>query len=128
MITVFLVDDQSSTRAVLRLRLELEADIVVIGETGNDEDTVAQVVAAAPDVVVLDVSMPMHEGDAISVLLRSFATRFAVVVLSLYDGPTTRAHAIAAGARTLVSKHAPDDAVMAAIRAAVVSPAPPSPA
>ena len=127
MITVFLVDDQSSTRSVLRLRLELEADILVIGEARTDQDTVAQVAAAAPDVVVLDVSTPIHEGDAITVLLRSLTTRFAVVVLSLYDGPTTRAHTSAAGAMALVSKHAPDDVVMAAIRVAIVSPAPPSP-
>lgn len=127
MITVFLVDDQSSTRSVLRLRLELEADILVIGEAGTDQDTVAQVAAAAPDVVVLDVTTPMREGDATAVLLRSLTISFAVVVLSLYDGPTTRAHASAAGAKALVSKHAPDDVVMAAIRAATVSPAPQPP-
>src|SRR5262249_53567864 len=40
MIRVYLVDDQPATRAVLRLRLELEADLVVVGESGNDHDTI----------------------------------------------------------------------------------------
>jgi DNA-binding NarL/FixJ family response regulator len=54
MIRIVLVDDQPATRAVLRLRLELEADLVVVGESGNDHDTITQVRAVTPDVVIVD--------------------------------------------------------------------------
>lgn len=117
MITVFLVDDQPATRAVLRLRLELEAGFTVIGEAGNNDDTVAQVLACAPDVVILDVVGPMLDGSDATALLRGLVPGPAVVVLCLYDDPATRAHAIAAGARTVVSKHDPDGLVPAVIQA-----------
>jgi len=118
MISVVLVDDQPSTRAVLRLRLELEADISVTGETENNDDTVAQVVALSPDVVILDVAMPIRDGSSITTLLRTLAMRSAVIVFSLYDDPATRALALAAGAWAVISKHETDDCVLAEIRAA----------
>src|SRR5690348_7191002 len=98
MITVVLVDDQSSTRAVLRLRLELEADITVVGETGIDDGTVAQVVALSPDIVILDVATPMRDESSVTSLLRTLASRSAVIVFSLYDDPVTRSLAMEAGA------------------------------
>jgi DNA-binding NarL/FixJ family response regulator len=123
MITIFLVDDQPSTRAVLRLRLELEADFTVLGEDGNDQDTVAQVIALTPDIVILDVSVPLLDEIAVKALLRQLASNSAVVVLTLYDDSTTREHVLAAGARAIVSKHGGDDLICAAIRAAA-NPAP----
>lgn len=117
MITIVLVDDQPSTRAVLRLRLELEADITVIGETGNN-DAVAQVVALSPDVVILDVATSMHGGSSVTSLLRALAAMTTVIVFSLYDDPVTRALARSAGAFAVISKHDPDDHVLAVIRAA----------
>lgn len=114
MIRVFLIDDQPATRAVLRLRLELETDLVVIGESGNDDDTVTQVRALSPDVVILDVG-PASER------LRELARACAVVVLSLHDDAATRGRALAAGARDVVSKHDGDGPLLAAIRAAASS-------
>lgn len=124
MITIFLVDDQPSTRAVLRLRLELEADFTVLGEDGNDGDTVAQVIALNPDVVILDVSAPLLDGIAAKALLGQLGSASAVVVLTLYDDATTREHVLAAGARAIVSKHEGDDLICTAIRT-VANPAPP---
>ncbi len=123
MITIFLIDGQPSTRTVLRLRLELEDDFTVLGEDGNDLDTVAQVNSLAPDVVVMDVSIPLIDDSTAIALLGQLAAKSAVVVLTLYDDATTRKHVLAAGARAIVSKHGSDDLVLAAIRAAA-SPVP----
>ena len=116
MITIFIVDDQSSTRAVLRLRLELEADLTVIGDAANDLDTVAQVNALNPNVVVMDMSMPLLHGSATHALLLQLASSVPVIVLSLYDDATTREHILASGAYAIVSMHGADELVLAAIR------------
>jgi DNA-binding NarL/FixJ family response regulator len=121
MITVFLIDDHPSMRAVLRLRLELEADIAVIGDAGNDVGAAAQVVALVPNVVILDAMMPILDHDRAAALVGAFTSSSAVIVLSLYDDPTTRACAAAAGARAVISKHGTDEQLLAAIRSAAAS-------
>jgi DNA-binding NarL/FixJ family response regulator len=125
MIRVFLVDDQPATRAVLRLRLELEPDLVVVGDSGNDHDTVAQVRALTPDVVILAAVTVLLDVGPASALLRELALGWVVVVLSLHDDVATRGRALAAGVRHVVSKHDGDGHLLAAIRAAAV-PRPPS--
>lgn len=115
MITIFLIDDQSTTRAILRLRLELEDDFKVIGEGGNNAHTVAQVAALAPDIVILDVTMPLIETEIV-ILLGKLARMTTVVVLSLYDDPATLANALAAGARVVVSKHHADERLLSVLR------------
>ena len=121
MIRVFLVDDQPTTRAVLRLRIELEADLVVVGESGNDHDTVAQVRASTPDVVLLDAVTVLLDVGTASALLRELALGWVVVVLSLHDDAATRGRALAAGVRHVVSKHDGDGHLLGAIRAAAGS-------
>lgn len=125
MIKVFLVDDQPATRALLRLRLELEADLVVVGESGNDSDTVAQLRALSPDVVILDAVTLLLDSGPASARLRELARGWPVVVLSLHDDAATRAHALTAGARHVVSKHGTDELLLAAIRAAAIPHLPP---
>lgn len=121
MIRVFLIDDQPATRAVLRLRLELETDLVVVGESGNDDETVTQVRALTPDVVILDAVTVLLDVGPASSLLRELAFDWVVVVLSLHNDAATRGRALAAGARSVVSKHDGDGLLLAAIRAAAGS-------
>jgi DNA-binding NarL/FixJ family response regulator len=118
MIRVFLVDDQPSTRAVLRLRLELESDLVVVGESGNDPDTITHVRASTPDVVVFDAVTVLLDVGPASTRLRNLTRGWVVVVLSLHDDAATRERALVAGARHVVSKHGTDEHLLAAIRAA----------
>ena len=62
MIRVALVDDQQLIRAGLRVLLELEDDIEVVGEATNGEDALAVARATRPDVVVMDIRMPVMDG------------------------------------------------------------------
>jgi DNA-binding NarL/FixJ family response regulator len=121
MITIVLLNSQSSMRAVLRLRLELEADLIVTGDARIGEEALAQVVALAPDVIILDATMPFLDQAEATHQISSFTRISSVILLSLYDDPLTRAHAIAAGAVAVVSKHASDDVLLAAIRSAASS-------
>ena len=120
MITVFLIADHPSTRTMLRLRLELEPDIRVIGAGGHDEETAAEVAALEPNVVILDAMVPISDRASAARLLAGVPRGSAVVVLGLYDDPATRTFALAAGASALISKHGPDDLLLAAVRAAAI--------
>ena len=116
-IRVFLVDDQAEVRRGLRMRLEVEDDIVVIGEAG-DGRVLAQVRALEPDLILMDVSMPQMDGmEALAVLCESIPC-VAVVMLSLYDDAETRERAMALGARDFIGKHQVEGDLIDAIRRA----------
>jgi DNA-binding NarL/FixJ family response regulator len=118
MITVFLIDDDPAMRALLRLRLELDGDITVIGEAWPGPDVPGQVAALAPDVVLLDAKLPIGDHESAAALVGAFISHAIVIVLSLYDDPLTRANALAAGAVAVVSKHDTDDQLFEVIRSA----------
>ena len=61
-ITVFLADDHAVVRDGLRLMLEGQEDIHVIGDAANGQDAVNQVAQLCPDVVVMDIGMPKVDG------------------------------------------------------------------
>ena len=62
MIRVLLVDDQPLVRAGLRTLLDEEADIEVVGDAANGEEGIAAVAALSPDVVLMDIRMPVLDG------------------------------------------------------------------
>ena len=116
MIRVVVVDDHAVVRSGLRLLLEAQDDIEVIGEGGNAQDAVFRARALKPDVMLLDVVMPGESGiDVVpKVLTESPETR--VLVLSMQDDPSYVREAFAAGARGYVLKEAADEEVVSAIR------------
>jgi DNA-binding NarL/FixJ family response regulator len=117
-IRVLLADDQKAVRQGLRLRLELEADIEVVGEATDGEDAIALATALQPDVVVMDVQMPRLDGISAIPALMATAPHTAVVILSLHDDAGTLLRAQGAGADAFVAKHQADHRLPAAIRRA----------
>jgi len=117
-ITLLLVDDEASVRRGLRMRLELEPDVEVIGEAADGANAVRLAESLVPTVVVMDVEMPVLNGiDATSeIAMRSPGV--AVVVLSMHDDAATLRRAHDAGASAFVAKHRMDDGLIAAIRGA----------
>ncbi|HVL05341.1 MAG TPA: response regulator transcription factor [Acidimicrobiales bacterium] len=78
---VLVADDQASTRRFLRAVLEELPDLDVIGEAVDGMETVAQVQALQPDIVLLDLSMPVFDGsDAIAGILRVKPDASVVIV------------------------------------------------
>jgi len=119
MITILLVDDQSSVRQGLRMELALEPDSQVIAEAENGQEALELARRLQPDVILMDVKLPMMDGITTTEKLRTIAPGCAVVILSLYDDARTRERAQAAGAVAFVSKQEPSEALLAAIRQAV---------
>jgi DNA-binding NarL/FixJ family response regulator len=124
-IRLFLVDDERQVRRGLRMRLGMEPDIVVVGEAEDGATALELIVAAAPDVVLMDVNLGELDGISTASRLRDLSPRSAVVMLSIQDDSRTRERAMLAGARAFVGKHDIDSNLTGAIRAAAASVAAP---
>lgn len=118
MIRLLLVDDQPGVRRGLRVRFQLEPDMQVVGEasTGREALTLAQTLA--PDVVLLDITMPDMDGIETTVALKTVVPQSAVVILSIHTDRQTRMRALTAGAVAFVEKRGTTDTLLSAIRQA----------
>jgi two-component system, NarL family, response regulator NreC len=115
-ISVVLVDDHAVVRSGIRLLLDGQDDIDVVGEAGNAKDALFRVRALKPDVVLLDVVMPGESGIEALPRLRAEAPDAKVLVLSMQDDPRYVREAFAQGANGYVLKEAADAEVVAAVR------------
>jgi two-component system response regulator NreC len=115
-IRVLIVDDHAVVRSGLRLLLDAEDDLEVVGEAGSAREAVFEARTANPDVILLDVVMPDQSGlEAIPTLLHEHPDA-KILVLSMQDDPRYVREAFAAGASGYVLKEAADAEVVAAIR------------
>jgi len=116
LIRAVVVDDHAVVRTGIKLLLEREDDIDVVGEAGTAKDAVFRARALKPDVILLDVVMPGQSGiDVLPELLKE-APDTKVLVLSMQDDPSYVREAFAAGAAGYVLKEAADKEVVAAVR------------
>ena len=104
MIKLLLVDNEKTVRQGLRMRLDLEPDLTIVGEaeTGIEALKLTQVVQ--PDVVVMDVDMPAMDGITATKGLQSMSPPVTVVISSIHDDAQTRCRAKVAGAAAFVGK------------------------
>ena len=115
-IRVLVVDDHAVVRSGIRLLLEAEEDIEVVGEAGTAEEAVRAARLEKPDVVLLDVVMPGKSGIEATPDIRAAAKSAAVLVLSMQDDPSYVREAFASGASGYVLKEAVDVEVVQAVR------------
>ena len=116
MIGVLIVDDHAVVRAGLRLLLEREDDLEVLGEAGDAREAVFLTRRYKPSVILLDVSLPGRNGvDVIAELLQD-SPESRVLMLSMEDDPSYVRRAFAAGANGYVLKEAAEADVVQAIR------------
>ena len=116
MIRVVLVDDHAVVRSGLRLLLEKQDDIEVVGEAGNAKDAIFRARALKPDVILLDVVMPGESGIEVLPKLLKETPETRVLLLSMQDDPSYVREAFAAGASGYVLKEAADEEVVSAVR------------
>ena len=116
MIKIVLVDDHAVVRSGLRLLLDGQEDIEVVGEAGNGKDAIFRVRALKPDVILLDVVMPGESGIEVLPRLLHESPQTKVLVLSMQDDPSYVREAFAAGASGYVLKEAADEEVVSAVR------------
>ena len=122
MIRVLLVDDQPIVRQGWQMWLALEADITIVAEASNGVEAIQLAQSLNPDVILLDVEMPVMDGISAAEKLRDVAPGSAVVLVSMYDTVATRQRARAIGAAAFVCKQEPTEALLAAIRQAAAPP------
>src|SRR6184192_1016547 len=115
-VRVLIVDDHAVVRSGLRLLLNAEPDVDVVGEAADGLDALTLDRELEPDVVLMDLLMPGLNGiEATRSLLRE-RPEAKVLVLSMQDDPRYVREAFAAGATGYVLKEAADTEVVAAVR------------
>jgi DNA-binding NarL/FixJ family response regulator len=117
-IRVLVVDDHQLVRAGLITLLEAAADIQVAGEAADGRQALAAAKAASPDVVLMDLSMPVLDGVAATRLLLAELPRTRVVALTSFSDRQRVTDVLAAGATGYVLKDSRPDDLLAAVRAA----------
>jgi DNA-binding NarL/FixJ family response regulator len=107
-VTVLLVDDQALVRTGFRVLLDAEADITVVGEAADGAAAVAQARSARPDVVLMDIRMPVVDGIQATRQINSTPglERVRVLILTTYDTDEYVSEALAAGASGFLLKDA----------------------
>ena len=126
-IRVLLVDDQALLRTGFRMILSAQPDLEVVGEAADGADAVRQVPLLRPDVVLMDVRMPVMDGVAATAAIVADGGSARVLVLTTFDVDEYAFAALRAGASGFLLKDVPPAELGAAIRAvaagdAVVSP------
>jgi two-component system, NarL family, response regulator NreC len=117
-ITIVLADDHRVVRSGLRLLLQGEEDMHVVGEVGDADAALRMVAARRPDVLVLDLNMPGSPSLSVIPQVREASDGTHVVVLTMQDDPAFAREALQSGANAYVLKEAADEELVAAVRAA----------
>lgn len=126
-ISILLVDDQELLRLGFRMVLEAQHDLCVVGEAGNGSAAIAAVGELDPDVVLMDVRMPLLDGVQATRELVAGGSRARIIILTTFDLDEYAHAALRAGASGFLLKDAPPADLLSAIRAvasgdAVVAP------
>ena len=98
------------------MRLAAEPDMTVVGEAADGAAALDLVEEVRPEVVLMDVAMPILDGIQATSLLRQLHPEVAVIVLTMYEDAATRTRAAHAGAAGFVAKSAPIECLLDAIR------------
>jgi PAS domain S-box-containing protein len=113
---VLLADDHRIVREGLRALLSDEPDVVVVGEAAHGREAVDMALRLKPDVVIMDVSMPLIDGDDATREIKEHLPKTRIIALSTYNEPGTMEKMYKAGAESYVHKTASSDELLAAIR------------
>lgn len=118
MIRVALVDDQALFRAGIRMLVSSQPDLEFVGEAGDGSAGVAMAAESKPDVILMDIRMPVMDGiEATKLIVASGPTPPRVIVLTTFDLDEAAARAIRGGASGFILKDADPELLLAAIRA-----------
>ncbi len=106
-ILLVLADDESLTRGAVGALLGLEPDLVVVAEVGTGDEAIASVQRHRPDIAVLDVEMPGHDGAEVAQWVAAHEPGTRCIILTRHARPGVLRRALAAGAAGFVTKSAP---------------------
>jgi NarL family two-component system response regulator LiaR len=115
-IRVLIVDDVERVRQDLRTFLSLTENIEIVGEAGNGLEAVRLVQTLHPEVVLMDLEMPIMDGYEAARRLKALQPSCQVIALSIHAGEAEQRQALQAGMTELIAKGAPLEMLLQAIR------------
>lgn len=116
-IRMLIADDHLVLRAGLRMLLDAQADILVVGEAANGGEVLQLAASLQPNLILLDLSMPGLGGLEALPLLRKQNPATRILMLTMYDDESYLRQALRDGAAGYVLKKAADSELLSAIRA-----------
>lgn len=116
-IKVFIADDHAMVREGLRLILEAERDLSVIGEAADGRQAVRLIQRLAPDVVIMDIAMPILNGIEATEQILNSKTFTRIIILSMHASKEHIFRALEAGAKGYLLKESAGKEMVKAIRA-----------
>jgi len=116
MTSVLIADDQALVRVGLRKILESELELTVAGEASDGEDAVARARELHPDVVLMDIRMPVLDGIEATRRIVAAQPAVRVLILTTFGLDTYVFDALRAGASGFMLKDAPPEEIVAAVR------------
>ena len=117
-IRLLLVDDHEVVRSGLRMLLENEADLVILGEASSGRQALELVEKLNPDVVIMDITLPDISGIDATRQIKASHPKVAVVALTIHEDQQYFFEMLQVGASAYVPKRAAPDDLITAIRAA----------
>lgn len=115
-IRIGIVDDNELVRGTLRFLLDCSPNLKVVGEAENGSEAIAMVEVFQPDVVLMDVSMPVLDGIKATRIIRSKFPDTQVIVLTMHTDQTHSDTALQAGACQFLTKDCGKEKLLNAIK------------
>lgn len=115
-IRILIADDHPIVRDALKKLLSVESDFEIVGEAGDGRQALDMVHELEPDVLLLDLRMPLVDGLATLEALQNDSSRTRVIVLTASDDKTDFVKAMRLGSRGILLKQAPPDLITRSIR------------
>lgn len=115
---VLVVDDHKVVRKGLRTFISVNDDLEFVGEAANGEEAIEQTAALHPDVVLMDLKMPVMDGPTAIEHIRARFPTVQIVALTSFDDEAMARRALAAGAIGYLFKDAEEEELITAIRLA----------
>lgn len=114
---IVLADDHTIMRNGLRLVLERQSDFSIVGEASNGREALEVVDRVAPDVVIMDIAMPLLNGIEAAKRITGDTPKTAVLILSMHSDEGYILRALKAGARGYLLKDSAEADLIQAVRA-----------
>jgi DNA-binding NarL/FixJ family response regulator len=115
-IRVFLADDHAVVRDGLRLILDNQANIAIVGEAADGRQAVSQVLELKPDIVLMDIAMPELNGIEAAQKIQQLSPSTKIIILSMYSSTEHIFRALKAGVRGYILKESAGKEVVKAIQ------------
>jgi DNA-binding NarL/FixJ family response regulator len=122
--TAVVVDDTPDIRMLIRMALEMDGGVRVVGEAENGRQGIEVVASHQPDVVVLDMAMPVMDGLEALPHIKRASPDTRVLVVSGFDNATMSASAVEAGADAYLQKGVPPALLLQRVRELAALPRP----